>query len=271
MRFRSGCETRARRFVPRLERLDERALPSVSVVEADGVLNIRGDQFANDIVITDNGTTTAGAITVQIDGQTFSSEGAITTIKVRSGSGGDSVEYDLTADLAGARTLVANLGNGDDTFLASLRTNINDTSSLTIRACGGNGKDNLSLDAVGANVGAGGSLAVTFNGGNGIDVLNLDFSGVLMGTASFTAKGGNGKDEVTGNLTIEPTTLTETGEPAPSTGSLTVDFWGGNGKDAMTLDVTGADSLTTLDVAVHGGNGKDTFDVSNADWIADPH
>src|SRR5437660_9080032 len=102
----------------RLERLDDRAMPSVTFVETNGTLVIRGDQQANSIIISDDGSTNAGNIVVQADGQSYTATTAITKIRVNSRGGNDSVEYDLNFDLMGARTVQAYLGNGDDSFVA---------------------------------------------------------------------------------------------------------------------------------------------------------
>jgi hypothetical protein len=271
MRFKSIHTRPSSRLIPRLERLDDRALPSVSVVETSGTLLIRGDRHANTVLIADNGTADDGNVVVQIDGQSYTSQGAITTIRVFGGSVADSVEYDLNGDLASARTVEAHLGNGNDSFVARVQANLNDQANLTIRAWGGNGDDQLSLDAIGANVQAGGLLSVNFDGGNGKDNLQMNFSGVIMGTTSFAANGGNGKDVVAGQLNVEPIVINpETHQTSPSTGSLTAIFRGGNGVDAMTLNVTGTDSLTTLDAKLNGGNGKDTFDATSNVTIVDP-
>src|SRR5262245_58506535 len=66
----------------RLERLDDRSLPSVTFVETNGTLYIRGDQQANTIVISDDGSTAVGNIVIQADGQTYISQTAITNIRV---------------------------------------------------------------------------------------------------------------------------------------------------------------------------------------------
>ena len=95
----------------RLESLDERALPSVSMIETDGTLVIRGDRHANDISITDDGTANAGNVVVVADGQTFTSSGAIANIRVLSGGGADNVRYELTGDLSGPRDVSASLGD----------------------------------------------------------------------------------------------------------------------------------------------------------------
>ena len=61
--------TRSKRFVPRLEALGDRALPSVTAVVDGGILKIHGDQAANTIEITDTGAATPDAITVLVDGE----------------------------------------------------------------------------------------------------------------------------------------------------------------------------------------------------------
>jgi len=237
-------------------------MPSVTFVETNGTLVIRGDQQANSITISDDGSTNAGNIVVQADGQSYTATTAITKIRVNSRGGNDSVEYDLNFDLMGARTVQAYLGNGDDSFVAHVHAAVNDPAALTIRAWGENGQDQLNFDGVGANVGLGGSLTVNFNGGNGKDNVNVDFAGVMDGNIKLTADGGNGKDVVSGHLNAESSEDPETHETIGSTGSLTAVFRGGNGVDDMTLQVTGTDSLTSLIARANGGHGKDTFDTS---------
>jgi len=255
----------------RLERLDDRALPSVTFVEANGTLCVRGDQQANTIVISDDGSTNAGNIVVQADGQTYTSQTAITTIRVYGRGGNDSVEYDLNFDLMGTRMVRAYLGNGNDSFLAHVQGNIEDPAALTICAWGNNGEDQLSFEGVNANVGLGGSLAVHFDGGNGKDDLSVDFSGVVDGDAKFTANGGNGKDAVTGHFNVLAGVNAETQQSAPSTGTLTLKLLGGNGVDTITASLTGESDLSAdSKYIVNGGHGKDIFDLSSNLTAVDP-
>jgi hypothetical protein len=261
---------RTSRWIPRLECLDERALPSVTFTETDGTLEIRGDQQANSIVVTDDGT---GTIIVVADGETYTSETAITTIRVCSRSGADDVVYNLTGDLSSERTVEVFLGNQHDSFEANLNGDLLDGANLSLLAKGGNGHDSLTFNGVDSNVGAGASLSVDFWGGNGKDALLVDFAGVLMGTAAFHANGGNGKDSVGGNVTVQSWELPETGETAASTGELTVEFRGGNGVDDMSLAVDGTtDDLTSFAASIDGGRGKDTFEYTdNVTAIDDPN
>jgi fibronectin-binding autotransporter adhesin len=241
-----------RRYVPHLEGLGERALPSVTVEAVGGLVTIRGDAQANTIEITDTGTADVGNVTVVADGETYTFDAAVTDVEVIGGSGGDTVTYSLTGDLAVARTVSADLGNGHDTFTANLAGNLLAGADLAIEALGKNGKDTLSFDGTGG-VAADAALALAFDGGNGMDAVTVDYAGLLDGSATFSVKGGNGKDELTGTVAAD----------AASTGSLTAEWLGGNGVDTIGLDVTGADALAALDASVNGGMGKDQVTTSD--------
>jgi hypothetical protein len=261
---------RTSRCIPRLECLGERALPSVTFTEADdGTLEIRGDQHANSIVVTDDGT---GTIVVEVAGEDpYTSEATITTIRIFGASGADDVEYNLTGDLSSERTVEVFLGNQHDSFAANINGNLLDGADLSILANGGNGHDSLTLlSGENADVGAGANLSVEFNGNNGKDALLLNYAAAFMGTASFLANGGNGKDSFEGTFNVQDSE-TETGDPAPSTGSLSVEFNGGNGKDDVSLSVddTLADMMSLVDASVDGGRGKDTFDTTASVDVVD--
>jgi hypothetical protein len=258
------------RVALRLEALNDRTLPSVTVVEDLGTLTITGDAHANDVQIHDDGT--AAGLTVTVDGvdQVLSGD-AITNVVIKTRSGSDTVSYTLTADYVGTtRTVDLWLGNGNDTFTADLGHAIDAASSLALQVHGGNGKDDLSVTGAGSVAGtldvqlygqngmdvvsfdytgdATGSLKVNVDGGNGKDTLSLHYVGLVDGSLDLTAHGGNGMDSFDGDLAV-------TG----GAGSVTADVLGGNGKDDLTLSLTG-DGLAgvTLDASVDGGHGKDT-------------
>jgi hypothetical protein len=244
-------------------------MPSVTFTETDGTLVISGDQFANSIVVTDDGSANAGNVVVEADGETYTSLGAVTTIRVVSRSGADDVQYSLTGDLTSERTVRVYLGNQHDSFTANLIGDLLEGADLTICANGGNGHDSLAFTGVDANVGLGASLLVKLLGGNGVDSLAVDYAGLLNGTASFVANGGNGKDSVAGHIVLHSWELPETGESQASSGELTAIFRGGNGVDAMALSVEGAESLSVFDARVNGGRGKDTFETSDNVTVVD--
>jgi hypothetical protein len=264
------------RVALRLESLNDRTLPSVTVLQSGATLTIRGDASANDVQIHDDGT--AAGVTVTVDGvdQTLSGD-AVDKVVVLTGSGDDTVSYPLTGDYAGTtRTVCVGLGNGDDTFTADVGHAIGVDSSLTLRVFGGNGKDNLSAAGTGSVAGTldvqlygqngidvisfdytgdvTGSLKVKVYGGNGTDDLSFHYAGVVDGTLDVAAAGGNGPDTVHGDLSV-----------AGGAGSVKARVYGGNGKDDLTLSLAVDPTATpTLDVSVCSGLGKDTVTTTGA-------
>jgi hypothetical protein len=88
-----------RRWVPRLEVLDRRLLPSVSQSLAGGVLTLTSDGAGDTIEIRDNGT--AAGISVSKNGGPFTSfADVITKVEVKGNGGNDAVTYRLTATTA---------------------------------------------------------------------------------------------------------------------------------------------------------------------------
>ncbi|HVK08492.1 MAG TPA: hypothetical protein VM597_06905 [Gemmataceae bacterium] len=235
----------SRRFVPQLDCLDGRALPSATVTAADGVLDIRGDSAPNSIRITDDGAAGTRNIVVEVDGQRFEPDGPIDEIRVNGGGGGDNIRYTLTTDLSSPRLVEVNLGNGHDTFAAEARGAVTETGDLTIRANGQNGRDTLSF--VG-DADVRGGLTVDLNGGNGRDALDIDYSGLLAGRADLGVVGGNGRDLIDGTIIVDPA----------SEGRLSGEFLGGNGRDTGEVIVGGTERLTFSDPpVVDGGRGQD--------------
>ena len=228
----------------RLRPLDDRSLPSVTFVEASGMLTVRGDQWANTIVVTDDGTAGPGAVTVQADGLSYTSQSALTRIRVIGWNGADSVEYHLTGDLTA--DLAGNVGAG---------------GRLELWVYGGNGEDTLSVGGAGGGVAADGRLDVRLFGGNGRDVVGVDLTGVWAGDVNVALWGGNGTDTLSADLTAA----------AGSTGTVKARVFGGNGVDTLTLLTARAatDDPVSFDAAVNGGNGKDVFTSSDGVRVVD--
>ena len=246
-----ACGFRSNRFIPRLEVLNERALPSVTAEVDGGILRILGDQRANDIVVNDNGTDGTDAITVTVDGVPldFTLTEAVTKVVVRAGGQVDTVTYNLTGDFATTRKVDVWLGNQDDTFNGNLGAwAVAADGDLTLLVHGCNGQDILNVTGTG-NVD--GNLTVKLYGGNGKDDVGVDLAGVFNGTIDLLVFGGNGKDVVRGHLAAA------TG----SAGTVTAKVCGANGVDDLGLmvDGDGVDGLT-VDAQLRGGNGKDVFD-----------
>ncbi|HEX3148909.1 MAG TPA: hypothetical protein VHR66_12580 [Gemmataceae bacterium] len=247
-----------------LESLNERTVPSVTVVQNGGILTVKGDQFANNVQITDDGT--ASGLTVTVDGMVYPVTGPVDSVHVRAGSGKDSVSYSLTGDYVGiARTINVALGNGDDTFTADLSHGIDATSSLTLLVDGGNGKDALSVTgpATGSTAVLAGALTIDLKGNNGMDTLSFAYAAEVDGSLTITARGGNGKDTITGDVNVA----------AGSTGAVTIHEFGGNGKDVLGLSVAGdglAGLSALLDATIDGGHGQDTVTATDNVTILNP-
>jgi hypothetical protein len=257
--------TRSKRFVPRLEALGDRTLPSVTAVVDGGILKITGDQGVNTIEITDTGAATPDAISVLADGEPLdiTLTDPVEKIVVCSQSGADQVSYNLTGDFAEGtdREVVVFLGNQHDTFTADLGGSIGADSDVELRVYGGNGQDNLSVTGAGAAdspFAVDGNLSVLLSGGNGRDTVSFDYAGLFNGTVDFSARGGNGKDILRGTLTAED----------GSAGTVTTKVCGGNGIDdlGLTVDGAGAEGID-LTAELKGGNGKDIYPEDLADNV----
>jgi len=259
------------RFIPRLETLNERALPSVTVTEVGSVLKITGDQRTNDIEIRDTGGSGTDAVTVWVDGvqSDVSINNPVTKIVVCAGNSADVVAYNLTGSFADGtdRNVVVFLGNQDDTFTADLNGSIGANSDLSLKVYGGNGEDNLSVSGAGtvdSPWSVDGHLTVKLFGGNGKDTIDVNYNGLISGTFDLTVWGANGKDFLRGDVTAVD----------GSTGTLNAKVCGGNGVDdvGMIVAADGSPDLT-VNAEVHGGLGKDVLDPaaisSNVD-IVDP-
>ncbi|HKB02135.1 MAG TPA: hypothetical protein VKD90_07945 [Gemmataceae bacterium] len=168
-----------RRFVPRLEALDERTLPSVTVFYSptDGLLLVRGDRASDVITITDTGKSDFGSVTVFDHGTAvYFSEGPVTRIQVLTYGGNDTVDYWLTSDLASNRSVWVDLGRRNDAFTVHMdRQNLAAGYGLMVQAFGGGGKDRLILDAQQVNIGPACSLTVDFQGGKGRDTVAFNY------------------------------------------------------------------------------------------------
>jgi hypothetical protein len=267
--------SRYRRFRPQLEALDGRDVPSVTVVESTGttgtVVKVYGDQWANTIQVTDDGTAGEGAITITVSDdsdvtpdQEYTFDGSVTRVVVCSASGADTVSYELTGDLQAdvSRTVVAWLGNQEDTFDAQLGGLAAD-STLKLYVFGGNFGDTLSVTANGA---VAGTLDVRLFGQNGTDSVSAEVTGAVSGELNLLIHGGNGMDVLSALVTVDAASDPEDpNAPPPAAGNLTVKVCGGNGKDNLTLLVDGAgagDVSAESKFLIYGGLGWDTFNFT---------
>jgi len=168
-----------RRFVPRLEALDDRSLPSVTVTQFGTILLIQGDNAADTVAIMDNGQ--ASGVSVQYNennvDKTYFATAPVTSIVVDTLGGTDTVDYWLTGTLLQDRSVSANLGGRADTFAAHLSNQtITFGTTLFISAHGDGGGDRLTLDAYNLSTELDSQVNVDFSGGRGKDTITMNYT-----------------------------------------------------------------------------------------------
>jgi hypothetical protein len=180
---------KTRRFVPRVQPLDERALPSVSYDLQGTFLFVHGDDAANQITINDDGTSTGVSVT-SIDGNNWAAGTVITHVFVDTQDGNDTVAYNLTGPLSVNRLVDVDLGNGADNYTAIISgTSLAEWVNLDLSAHGRGGKDTLTLNAQQVSTASGSVLNVSFDGDAGKDTIAFNYSvgpSGEFGTVVFT-------------------------------------------------------------------------------------
>jgi hypothetical protein len=243
-------------FLPRVERLEDRLVPSVAVRQVGDTLFIRGDNKANKIIINDNGSGAKHNIQVVLgNGSTFTSGNtAVDRIIVRAGKGGDTVDYNLTGDTASAMTVDVRLGKGKDTFNGDLHGHaLLSGADYKFSVRGGDGKNDLDFLANGTAISSGAKLTVNEVGGDDPDHLSIGYDGVLDGTLDFHLAGRGGPDVLSADVNIR----------AGSTGTLGLagddaTLSGGPGDDTLTYLVHTNGSKADVFAMANGGPGTDT-------------
>jgi hypothetical protein len=271
---------RAISFRPRLEALEDRRLLACSVTaSASGTLTIGGDNAANTVLITDNGSDAPGNVTVTCDGTAMTPAVAVHAIRISTRGGNDVVGYTLTGPLSGSsRSVRVDLGTGDDSWTANLAGGLvngsswgatvsgstgNDMlqalvsggvsggSAVAFNYSGGTGNDRLT-GQVGTNLADGSSLVFGASGSTGNDTIAEAFSGQLLGgsQALFSASGGTGNDAIQGTF----------GGDVFDGSLLRFSADGGVGNDLVALATSGNLNLhggSSMQANLYGGDGTD--------------
>jgi len=207
--------------MPRVEALEDRAVPAAAVTQSGNLITITGmGNSNNNITITDNGLNSAGAILISgtIASGTFTSTavtaGSPIIISIVTKNGKDNITYNVTGSFnrvtpgsnpatatsaTGGRIINAILGGGDDSFLFSG----NDPGETfpdpgqTGPANGGPRFGPRGFDVVNAQ------LLVTVNGGSGDDRIGINYAGdIRNGNVNLVAFGGADDDQVYINESI---------------------------------------------------------------------
>jgi hypothetical protein len=243
--------SRAPAFVPQLDLLEDRCVPSCVVRENAGVLLIRGDDTRHLIVINDGGGSSPGNINVICDGKTTNSKNPIREIKVRTGSGADSITYNLTGRMASnlVRMVDVDLGAGDDVFNANLSTSLQTGSVLKLHVLGGPGNNHINVTTSSSfNVPAGALFQMNLDGGTDMpDKVQVNFAGQLVGTIVMRELGEGPFQTLYSTFTLN----------SNSTGIIHARAFGGPGMDDLQMRAVkpAATDTGALDGAIDGGLG----------------
>src|SRR5262249_24004425 len=132
-RYRTSGSAR-NRFRPQFEALENRWVPATMTFNAaTATLTVTGTASKDAIVITDDGTNNAGAVTVSANGTTLFTSGPtagvnqVHSIQIDTQGGNhDSVRYTLTGNMvANNRSVTVTFGSGKgDTFEANINGNL---------------------------------------------------------------------------------------------------------------------------------------------------
>jgi hypothetical protein len=244
-------------FRPRLEPLEDRCLPAVSISILPGnVLQVLGSNRNDRIQIIDNGSAAENNVVVLADRTEFIPGVAVSNVVVRTHGGNDNVVYTQAGALQRNITRFVNvfLGSGTDRFHAQLPGGLVTGSSLTIDVHGGSGSDNESIGG-GGDIAAGAALTVILDGGLAGSTITTTYQAQVKGNLIVFAAGGPSDDVLHGVYTLN------TG----STGALSAQFQGGFGDDHFFLNVRQISLLdrVSINAAVDGGPGNNTAIVSS--------
>jgi hypothetical protein len=278
------------------EALEDRCVPcTFNFVPATATLTVTGTGGRDAVVITDDGTNNAGAVTLACNGATLFSSGPVAgvnqvhTIQVSTlggkkdsvlytltgnmvantrsvsatfgGGKGDTFEADVNGNLTNSFLLIqANGGNGGDKITGNVTGSLNGASFLGFLFKGGTGKDQIGVDATnGVNIGPLAQLTVSVDGGAGNDRVNVDYEGQLQGAFFLGAAGGAGKDKVHATVTLDGVSNGLLfGPTSPNTGKAAAQVQGGGGNDRLSFEVDLSGTLKAASAAeIDGGAGVD--------------
>ena len=284
---------RKRAGIANLECLEGRQLMAVAAAQVGfqedsssgtTALFITGTNKADVIRIDDNGTGTAGNITVTLgNGNVYKSTGGIGQINVLGNGGDDQVSYNLDGNLVTPRVVLASLGAGNDKFTDNLNGAINTTSGLDLEVYGGAGNDTMTSNQVGGAlkgdstvyfqgdagndtltstgsgmIASGASFSPEFSGGAGNDTIISNYTGVIDGYYMYNlvADGGAGDDKVTTNVNMAAGSVGSVGSASGTPAAIT----GGAGNDTLrfAVHVDPAASQAKVYAIAIGNAGKDT-------------
>jgi hypothetical protein len=263
---------RSGRVLPVVELLEDRTCLSTLSLHGH-ILTLTGDNTSNTITIHDAGNGNVSA-SIKTGGatRTFNAHD-VQGIVVDSGGGNDSVIYDLTGKMTTSRSIMINLGAGQDQASLDFSQGVS-AANLTVQVTGGKGADHLK-----AVFGAIHNTHVDFRSmlGVGNDQFNASFNGAITGTAKVDVLGQDGpgfdgldigfRSDIGAAAQVAVNVLDGVNSSTAHVdyqgrldGRLSIHEQAGPGGDLLASDVTlDAGSKGSLSDTLHGARGDDLF------------
>jgi len=250
---------RGGRFVPGVESLEERWLPTVHFFALGGVLFVGGDNAGDRITIFDNGSSGVNNVLATAGRGTFIPGSAISRVQVKTGLGNDRVTYNLLGSLGTnvGRTVAVSLGAGNNTFVANVAGNLSTGSALALQVAGGPSADNFVVNVANdISIGARATLSVALIGGDGPDAMTVNYRGQDTGTVAVFTEGDAGADVINTQIVLN----------AGSNGAVSAQELGGAGNDTFTLNEQKVNLFdgAAINAVIDGGQGINTAFASPA-------
>lgn len=268
-------------FIPRLEVLEARYVPTCTTTQSTGVLTITGTAGPDRVQIGDSGN---GSISVLCDGDTTPRLfRGVSQVNVQTHGGNDTVHYDLLGNVVALHAIRVNLGAGNDTFVAFLNGfDLNSGADYRINVSGGHGRKNMNVqfgqdpntalvttltqglntaptfptfplggvglgNTPGVDIPAGAIFRLNLNGGNSADRILVNYEGIIAGQPATTT-------------TAVPTAANGIN---PNQGTLAVSINGGGGNDTVTANIlANSGSLGRVLARENGDAGNDNLTLT---------
>lgn len=248
------------RFTPKVETLEDRCTPAVTLNVVGDTLFLTGDAGDNYIFITDRGDGGAGNLSVTTEDGVFipAPETAIRHIVINTFAGNDTVSYVVNNNFSSEMNIVVGLGDGNDTFVVrahQLMTN----SRLRVTAFGGAGNDTIRGEFM-SNVQFGAAIEWHVFGEAGNDRVGLTLMGNLLNNSSLISIVDLGAGDDRWDTLIQGTVF--------SNAQLLLNADGGAGADIIdTVFRTDHIGGSRTRINYMGGDGDDQIRINALDNV----
>ncbi len=255
---------RGNRFRPQLDPLETRCVLSNSTSFSAGVLHVHGDANQNRVQLQHDGN---GHLTGFIDSlikgfrrdRIDIDQTGVKKVVVDTKGSSDRVTFTQTANLQKNFEVVANLGDGNDTFTATLNGDVLAGKTMKITGNGGSGADSLALNLLNdVDIKTGAALRIDLEGGDSPfdlanqDVLSVSYRGEDDGVLDVDEFSVFGDDTLTTVLTLDAGSTGNVGDVAAFGTSEQV---GGFNSDHHTFKVCdNSGGTATVSAVLDGAN-----------------